>query len=102
MSYLLADGKKLAVLTAKGPASDTSVSAGSEVDIDLSVRPGIQSGVINVLAVREITGLVAGVVIKGISVVSPTTIRITVRNVTTAAVTVTANSVTTTVLAEIL
>jgi len=102
MSYLLADGKKLAVLTAKGPASDTSIASGADANIGLAVQPGIQSNVINVLAIREITGLPGGVVLEGISVVSPTTIRITVRNTTAAAVTVSANSVTATVLAEIL
>jgi len=96
---MLASGEKLVVVTAKGPATNTTIGAGSDATIDLSVQPGSHGLVISIVAIREITGLPSGVVLTGVAVISPTTIRLYVRNVGTANATATANSVTATALA---
>ena len=95
---LTADGWKLVKATAKGPVSDTSVSAGASATLKLSIQPN-PSVVRDVIAITSVTGLPSGIVISNISCTT-TDVSITVFNPTTSAITVTANSVTAEVLAK--
>jgi hypothetical protein len=96
---LTADGWKVVEVTAKGPAADTSVAAGASADVDLTVAAG-PANVKKLLALGSITGLPDGIVLAGVSYPSPTTVRVRVHNVTTAAITITAGSVSATVIAR--
>jgi hypothetical protein len=96
---LTADGWKLVTASAKGPASNVSVAAGATANIDLAVSANPAS-VKELIAIATIIGLPTGLAIAGISFPNTSTVRIVVFNPTSSAVTVTANSVTVTVLAS--
>jgi len=84
---------------AVGPSSDTTVDANSEATISLTASVKLDVGDLAKVAVgvEGIEGLPAGVLPKGwkVSSLSRTsiTVDLAVRNVTTAAVTISANSV---------
>lgn len=94
-----AEGWKLALATAAGPASDVSVGAGSDADVDLSVSPG-PAVVREVLALRSISGLPRGLAVAGVEYPGEGRVRIRVFNCTASAVTVPANSVSASVLCK--
>jgi len=96
---LTADGWKLVTASAKGPASDVSVAAGATANIDLAVSANPAS-IKELIALATVAGLPTGLAIAGISFPNTSTVRIVVFNPTSSAVTVTANSVTVTVLAS--
>jgi len=96
---LTADGFKIVIATASGPATAVSVGAGAVADVDLTVvaNPAV---VREILGLRSLTGLPSGIVLVGVSYPNVNTVRIRVHNVTAAAITITAGSVTATVLAK--
>jgi hypothetical protein len=96
---LTADGWKLVTAGAVGPASDVSVAAGATANIDLAVSANPAS-IKELIALATVAGLPTGLAIAGISFIGTSTVRIVVFNPTASAVTVTANSVTATVLAS--
>jgi hypothetical protein len=96
---LTADGWKLVTASAVGPASNVNVAAGATANIDLAVSANPAS-IKELIAIATIAGLPTGLAIAGISFPNTSTVRIVVFNPTSSAVTVTANSVTATVLAS--
>ena len=99
VELVTADGYKVTVEVAKGPASTTTVGTGAVANIDLAVAPG-RAVVMSVLGVRTVEGVPDGLVLMGVSYPDVKTVRITVKNVSGAALTVAANAVTATVLAK--
>ena len=87
------DGKKIAVLTATGPGSDVSVGAGAAADVDLTI-PASYFVVKKILGLTSVSGLPDGLAIAGVSYPDLSTVRVRVLNTTTAAITVSAGSVT--------
>jgi len=98
---VLLTGEKIVLLSASGPASDTTVTAGGSATVDLTISLGPVYRA-KPLAIRSVSGLPAGVVIGGIEFPDDNTVRITVVNTGTGDVTVTAGSVTAYVLAKAL
>jgi len=96
---LTADGFKIVIATASGPASAVSVGAGAVADVDLTVAPN-PAVVREILGLRTITGLPSGIVLVGVSYPSVNTVRIRVYNATATAITIAAGSVSATVLAK--
>jgi hypothetical protein len=96
---LTADGWKIITAPAAGPASNVAVSAGAAANVDLTV--GSNPALIReILAVQSVSGLVDGVVLVGFSFPSTSTLRLRVFNPTSTDKTVTANSVSATILAK--
>lgn len=94
---LTADGRKIVVGSAAGPASDVTVTAGSQANVDIAV-PMFELGRKNeALAVKSIEGLPNNIVLVGFSWPTLDTLRLRVFNHSGTNVTVTANSVTVTV-----
>jgi len=89
-----ADGKKLVVATATGPASDTTVAAGAAADLSLSYARTTLARVEEARGVRRIAGLPDGVVLVGFEAKADG-VTVRVYNATGADVTVSAGSVTT-------
>ena len=98
---LLLTGEKVEVLSASGPSADTSVDATSAADIDLTISLGKVKKILDHLAVAKISGLPDGVVLVGFTP-SDTTLTLRVYNTTSAAVTITAGSVSAEVLVKAL
>ncbi len=96
---LTADGFKLAIANASGPAAATVVDGGSSANIDLTISPN-PANIVGVLGIRSISGLPSGIALVGISYPSPGTVRITVYNVTTSDITVSAGSVSATLICK--
>jgi len=96
---LTVEGYKIVEVTAVGPASNTVVTAGAVATLDLAVRPGV-GVVVDILALKSVEGLPAGLALAGVSIVDANTVRLTVYNATTGSVTVTANSVTARLIAK--
>ncbi|MFQ6075627.1 MAG: hypothetical protein ACE5Z5_05785 [Candidatus Bathyarchaeia archaeon] len=86
-------GKKMVELTATGPASDVPVGAGAAADVDLAVGAP-PSTILEVLSLKDVSGLPDGVVLAGITYPDVGTVRLRVFNPTAGAITVTADSVT--------
>jgi len=97
---MLGTGEKLALLSASGPASAVTVTAGDHANVDLTVSVGVISRVLKALGVKSISGLPTGAVIEGYSFTNETTLRIVVFNPTGSDITVTADSVSATVLVK--
>ena len=95
----LVDGYKLVLADATGPSADVSVAAGASANVDLAVAAG-PAKVLAILGLQSVSGLPSGVVLAGVSYPDVNTVRLTVFNPTSAAITVSANSVTATVLAK--
>jgi hypothetical protein len=95
----LVGGYKLVLANATGPSAAVSVAAGASANVDLAVAAG--PAILHaILGLCSVSGLPSGVVLAGISYPNVNTVRLTVFNPTGAAVTVSANSVTATVLAK--
>jgi len=62
--YLLPNGYKIEKVSATGPSSNTTVTAGSAEDISVSVSPTIRA--LDVIGVAKISGVVDGLVIARI------------------------------------
>jgi hypothetical protein len=95
----LVGGYKLALVNATGPSAAVSVAAGASANVDLAVAASPVK-VLAMLGLCSVSGLPSGVVLAGVSYPDANTVRLTVFNPTGAAVTVSANSVTATVLAK--
>jgi len=98
----LRTGEKLALLSASGPSSNVTVSAGDTANVDLTISVGVVSRILQNLGVKSISGLPVGVVIAGFTFPNTTTLRLVIYNPTTSAVTVTADSVSADVLVKAL
>jgi hypothetical protein len=96
---LTAEGWKIVLATASGPASTVSVGAGAAADVDLTVSANPAS-IKAILALGSVSGLPTGIVLVGVSYPNLSTVRIRVYNPTTSSINVTANSVSATVLAR--
>jgi len=96
---LTADGFKIVTATATGPGSNVVVSAGGAANVDLTVaaNPAVIKEIIGLVS---ISGVVDGVVLEGMSYPNLSTVRLRVFNPTATDKTVTANSVTATILAK--
>jgi len=94
-----ADGWKIATATAVGPAAAVSVAAGAAADVDLTVAAN-PAKIVKILGITSIAGLPSGIVLAGVTYPTLTTIRLRVFNPTASAITVTANSVSATILAK--
>jgi len=97
---LLATGEKLVAITATGPAADVSVGATAAADVDISIPVRTLSRILENLALVSLTGIPDGVVLVGFSFPDVGTLRIRVFNTTGAAITITAGSITATVLSK--
>jgi hypothetical protein len=95
----LVDGYKLVLVNATGPSTNVTVTAGSSANVDLAVAAG-PANVLAMLGLCSVSGLPSGVVLAGVSYPSLSTVRLSVFNPTTENISVTANSVTATVLAK--
>ena len=93
---------KKEIVSGTGPAADTSVDATSPADIDIPLAPTKGNKILDPLGIREISGLPDGVVPVGITFPDATTCRLRVFNTGSAAVTITANSVTVKAYAKVL
>lgn len=96
-----ADGWKIVVVSAVGPATTTSVTAGSAANINLAVQT-TAAIVRDFLSLSSLSGLPDGVVLVGVSYPDLSTVRVRVFNPTGSNINVTANSVTATLLAKAL
>lgn len=96
---LTVEGFKLVKATATGPGSDTTVTGGSAANLDLAVAAN-PSRILEIEALKSVSGLVDGVVLVGVSYPSLTTVRVRVFNPTGTNKTVTANSVSAEVLCK--
>ena len=96
---LTAEGFKVVLASASGPSSDTVVSAGGAANVDLSVASN-PANILEILALKSVSGLPDGVVLVGVSFPSTSTVRLRVFNPTGGDLTVTADSVTAYVLAK--
>jgi len=96
---LTAEGFKLVLATASGPATTVSVGAGAAANVDLTVaaNPGV---IREILSLKSLTGLPDGIVLVGVSYPALTTIRVRVFNHTTSSINITAGSVSASVLAK--
>jgi len=86
--------RKVEVLTAKGPAADTSVGATATADFDIAISPEL-TNLVSAMAV-EVSGLPANILVSQIGF-SDKAISFRAVNPTAAAITITANSVSITV-----
>lgn len=96
---LTADGWKIATVAAIGPASNVTVSAGSAANVDLAVSAN-PINVKTVIGLASVSGLPDGVVLAGVSYPDLSTVRLRVFNPTASAITVTANSVSASILVK--
>jgi hypothetical protein len=96
---LTADGIKIVLATAVGPSSNTVVSAGGAANIDLAVQPN-PAVIRKILGFTSVSGLPDGVVLEYVTYPDIATVRVRVFNPTGSDKTVTANSVTATILAK--
>jgi hypothetical protein len=96
---LTADGWKIVIANASGPASNVSVSAGTAANVDLTVAANPAS-IKEILALKSVSGLPDGIVLVGVSYPDLTTVRIRVFNHTTGSITITAGSVSASVIAK--
>lgn len=96
---LTADGWKIALATATGPATTVSVPATSPADVDITLAAN-PARIVEVLGLRSLTGLPSGVVLVGVSYPALNTVRIRVYNTTGSAVNITAGSVSATVVCK--
>ncbi len=96
---LTADGWKLVIATASGPATNTTVNGGAAGNVDLTVaaNPAI---IREILGLKSITGLPDGIVLVGVTYPNLATVRISVFNPTTTNITISANTVSASVLAR--
>ena len=90
------------VVTGTGPAANTSVDATKAANIDISLSPAKGKKILEILAIKRISGLPDGVVLVGFEFPDATTCRVRVYNTTSAAVTISANSVTVEAYAKVL
>jgi len=72
--YLLPNGYKIEKVSATGPSSNTTVTAGSAADISISISPTIRA--LDVISVAKIGGVVDGLAIARIV---PSTTGVTIR-----------------------
>ena len=93
-------GHKIALLSASGPGADVTVSSGGATNVDLTISLGVVNTILENLSVVSVSGLPDGVVVAGWSFPSSTTLRLRVFNPTASDVTVTAGSVSATVLSK--
>jgi hypothetical protein len=89
---LTRDGRKVVLDTATGPSANVSVASGASADVDIPVGL-FELARKDSLIVSGISGLPDGIVLQGFSVPNLDTVRLRVRNVTAATITITANSV---------
>ena len=96
---LTADGWKIVLANASGPASNATVNAGTAGNVDLTVaaNPAI---IREILGLKSITGLPDGIVLVGVTYPDLATVRIRVFNPTTSNITIVANTVSAGVLAR--
>jgi len=90
---LTPEGRKRAVIQAKGPASDATVGATSASTITLTYQNNPLSLILEVRSISKVSGLPNGICISTIEP-STTGISMKVFNATSSNVTITANSVT--------
>jgi len=83
-------------VSASGPSSDTVVSAGGTANVDLSISADVN--VSTPLGIESVSGLPAGVAIAGWTFPDNSTLRLILLNPTASDVTVTAGSVSATVI----
>jgi hypothetical protein len=96
---ITADGWKLVIASATGPAAAVSVAAGASADIDLAIAAN-PANIKEILAFKSVTGLPDGIELVGISYPALSTVRVRVRNGTAAAITIAAGSVSASILAR--
>jgi hypothetical protein len=99
LQALTADGKKVGLVTATGPSTAVSVSAGTAANVDLPIAtpPFI---IQEILSLKSIAGLPDGIVLVGVSYPNLSTVRVRVFNPTAAGISITANSVTASILVQ--
>jgi len=93
---------KKEIVSGTGPAADTSVDATSPANIDIPLAPTKGNKILEIIALKEISGLPDKVVLAGFTFPDATTCRLRVFNTDSAAVTITANSVTVKAYAKVL
>ena len=98
---LTATGTKLVLVRASGPASDTTVGAGASATVALSYAASEASKILRALGIAAVAGLPDGVVLEGFSA-DESGVSLKVRNTTGSDVTLSANSLSATVLVEAL
>jgi hypothetical protein len=96
---LSADGWKIVLANATGPASTVSVNAGSAANVDLTVSAN-PANIREILALKSIGGLPDGIVLVSVSYPNISTIRLRVFNTTGSSIDINANSVSATILAR--
>ncbi len=96
---LTAEGWKLVLASASGPAAAVSVATGAAADVDLTVaaNPAL---IKEILGLKSISGLPDGIVLAGITCPNLNTIRVRVYNPTGGAITIAAGAVSASVLAK--
>jgi len=92
MIFNLPNGYKLEKITATGPASNTTVTAGAASNIAVSINPSIKA--VTVLGVSKVDGVVDGLAIARIV---PSTTGVTIRLLNPTASDITQNAGTVTV-----
>ena len=94
-------GTKLVAVSARGPSSDVTVGAGAAADIALAYQPAPVGRILQALSLKSIEGLPDGLALVQFKA-DEGGVTIRMLNTTGADVTVPANSITASVLAEAL
>lgn len=97
---LTADGYKILTVSAAGPASAVTVSAGGAANVDLSVGAHEASRILSILGLKSVSGLPDGAVLQSVSFPNLSTVRLRVFNPTTSDITVSADSVSAEILVK--
>jgi hypothetical protein len=96
---LTAEGWKIVLANASGPAAAVSVDAGAAADVDLTVAAN-PANIREILALKSVTGLPDGIVLVGVTYPDLATVRVRVLNHSAAAITIAAGSVSAVIMAK--
>lgn len=93
------EGWKLVLASATGPSTTVPVGAGANANVDLTIsaNPAV---IREILGLKSISGLPDGIVLVGITYPDTSTVRIRVLNHSTSTVSITANSVSASILCK--